>query len=289
MKKARLIINADDFGLTAGVNKGITETIRNGLVTSTTVMVNMPHAPKILELAREFPHIGVGVHINLTQGKPVSERDLVRSLLREDGEFLGEEDLMKRSFLRKLNLTEVYSEVVAQINRLREWGIQPTHIDSHQRNHLFPGIYPTVLKAALNCRVSKIRTHRRWFVCCNSNDRSGSFLQYHIKSPRKILTWIFSRYRRAFAVRKGFACPDWLISPLEGASLSFTEKFCKAVRALPDGISELVTHPAYNCEELAGYSTYTFQRQNEMDALESKQLKEEIQENGVEMINYGNL
>lgn len=140
MKK--LIVNADDFGLTHGVNKGTIEAFKKGIVRSTTLMVNAEAAKEAFELAKENPDLGVGIHLVLTANRPVLEN--LKHIVDEEGNFL------KQSVLRakQVDLTEVEMEFRAQIEKMISNGVQPTHIDSHHHVHKIDEIFQLVMKLA---------------------------------------------------------------------------------------------------------------------------------------------
>jgi len=123
-----LIVNADDFGLSKGVNYGIIDAHVNGIVTSTTLMVNMPAAKHASSLAKKYPSLGVGVHFNLTAGKPIHLN--VPSLVNDKGYFHSKKDV-----LNKANVIEIEKELRAQINEFFTLGLSPSHIDTHHNLH----------------------------------------------------------------------------------------------------------------------------------------------------------
>ena len=123
-----LIVNADDFGLSRGVNYGIIESHKNGIVTSTTLMVNMPAAKHALSLAKKFRSLAVGVHLNITAGKPIHPN--VPSLVNDKGYFHS-----KKEILNKANVLEIENEFRAQINGFYRLGLVPTHLDTHHNLH----------------------------------------------------------------------------------------------------------------------------------------------------------
>ncbi|MGE8205363.1 chitin disaccharide deacetylase [Heyndrickxia sp. NPDC080065] len=123
-----LIINADDFGLSRGVNYGIIESHKNGIVTSTTLMVNMPAAEHAVNLVKNCPSLGVGVHLNLTAGKPIHTN--VPSLINDRGYFHHNRDLLKKG-----NWMDLEKELRAQIEYFYTLGLEPTHIDTHHNIH----------------------------------------------------------------------------------------------------------------------------------------------------------
>ncbi|MFE8700244.1 chitin disaccharide deacetylase [Cytobacillus sp. FJAT-54145] len=147
----KLIINADDFGYSKGVNLGIIEAYKNGVVTSATMMTNMPGAAHAAALALENPDLGVGVHLVLDCGRPVS--DSVPSLINENGDFHKIDGLEKYA-----ELSDIEKEYTCQIEKFLSLGLVPTHLDSHHHLHGHKKIYPIVEKLAqkYNLPVRKV-------------------------------------------------------------------------------------------------------------------------------------
>lgn len=125
----QVIINADDFGLSPGVNQGIIQAYQAGGITSTSMMVNMPGFDHALSLARSLPDLGIGLHFNLTYGRPVSDPAIVPSLVNPDGAFHQGQCGLIRDF------TDITKELDAQWNVLAQASLSPTHLDSHQLLH----------------------------------------------------------------------------------------------------------------------------------------------------------
>src|SRR5438309_3622641 len=156
MKK--LIVTADDFGLTESVNQGIIEAHCRGIVTSTSLMANGGAFDDAVARAREAPGLGVGAHLNLTQGPPVTRATLVRSLVHRDGEMsIGPIALGKKIATGKVRLGEVELELRAQIEKILNAGIELTHFDGHKHIQLLPGVFDIVLKLAREYGTKGIR------------------------------------------------------------------------------------------------------------------------------------
>ncbi|MDF2661460.1 MAG: hypothetical protein K0Q94_4251 [Paenibacillus sp.] len=146
-----LIVNADDFGLSVRVNEGILEAHRNGIVTSTTLMANMPGFNHAVYMANRTSSLGVGLHLNLSSGKPLSPIESVPSLVGADGCFSD-----KRSGWRD---EDIERELDKQFNRLVSAGVMPTHLDSHHHIHLeVPAVYDIMVKLAIKKRIP-VRLH----------------------------------------------------------------------------------------------------------------------------------
>jgi len=153
-----LIVNADDLGWTEGVNRGILESFNHGIVTSTSLLANGAAFAGAVQAARSAPGLAVGVHLNLTDGPPLANREAVASLLNNAGEFASSpESLLLRRARRSLLLEDVESEWDAQIQKVRNAGISPTHLDGHKHVHMLPGLFEVALKLAKRHQIGAIR------------------------------------------------------------------------------------------------------------------------------------
>src|SRR5260221_8770657 len=144
-----LIVNADDLGWTAGVNRGIAEAHRNGIVTSTSLLANGCAFDDGVRTSSELPRLGVGVHLNLSDGKPVAPKKEVHSLLNEAGEFSGgPEHLLFRLTAKNLDVNDVEREWDAQIKKVQAAAIHATHLDVHNHLPILTGLFLTSLRPA---------------------------------------------------------------------------------------------------------------------------------------------
>ncbi|GGE75002.1 chitin disaccharide deacetylase [Priestia taiwanensis] len=139
----RLIINADDFGYSSGINYGIIDAHINGIVNSATMMMNMPGTTHAISLAKQYPTLGIGVHLVLDCEKPL--RTDVPSLVKEDGFFKHRNDIINNP---SINLEDVEKEWRTQIDACYAAGITPTHLDSHHHIHGAPNLMPVIEKLA---------------------------------------------------------------------------------------------------------------------------------------------
>jgi len=135
----KLIINADDFGLTPSVNKAIIDVYQAGNLTSTTLMVNMPGTNDAIIQSNNNPGLAIGLHFCITEGKPLSENPA--SLLQENGIFISRGELLKALLKGRINPKDILAEFKAQYERMLALGLTPTHTDSHQHTMMFPGVY----------------------------------------------------------------------------------------------------------------------------------------------------
>lgn len=156
-----VIVNADDFGLTQGVNESILACHLAGSVTSTSFMANMDAAEHAAILARGNPTLGVGLHFNLTLGRPLSPRASVPSLVGDAGDFLPRRDLLRRWALNRIDSQEIQVELLAQLARMRQLGLEPTHFDSHQHVHSIPQVFRSVAELA-SAEGKAVRVTWKW-------------------------------------------------------------------------------------------------------------------------------
>lgn len=147
----RIIINADDFGLTKKVSDAIIDVYKKGNLSSTTLMVNMSGTDYAIQQAKENPELGIGLHFNITEGKSMLGNS---SLTDNNGAFFGKIPLNKKVSLNKFNLIDVKNELIAQFEFLFKNGINISHIDSHQHIHMNPKIFPLVADFAKSKNVN---------------------------------------------------------------------------------------------------------------------------------------
>jgi predicted glycoside hydrolase/deacetylase ChbG (UPF0249 family) len=142
----KLIVNADDFGVSEAVNRGIVEAHELGIVTSTSLMATAPAFEHAVALARSCPRLAVGVHLTLTDQRPLTE---LPTLVTADGTFPPHTtQLLQRAVVKRLPLPEIRRELDAQIRRVRAAGIEISHLDGHQHVHVLPGVATVIAELA---------------------------------------------------------------------------------------------------------------------------------------------
>lgn len=288
----RLIINADDFGLTLGVNRAIVEAHEHGVVTSATLMANGQAFGDAVSLARARPRLGVGCHIVLVDGAPLLGQEEVRSLLDGGGSRSGGPHFREGvasfgalALLGRLAENEIEAEAAAQIRKLQAAGIPVTHVDSHKHTHLFPRVLRPLLRAAASCGVKAIR---------NPFERiQGSQLA---ASPSLWRRWIevgalrgLARQFREAVREAGIATPDGTLAIVATGSLD--EGLLRLmVEHLPDGTWELVCHPGYNDGDLQAVRTRLREsREQELRILTSAPTRDLLAANGIEVVSFREL
>ena len=285
-----LIVNADDFCWTEGVNRGIVEAFRNGIVTSTSLLANGAAFAGGLETKRSAPGLGVGVHLNLSDGAPVAERETVTSLLNDDGVFAGgPESLLLRRARRELLLTEVEREWDAQIEKVREAGIEPTHLDGHKHVHMLPGLFEIALRLAKRHAIGAIRvsleaSSLRAALSSGEKQRTGVVMKQGVQARGLKL---LARDAREQAARAGIATADYFCGIAQTGELTL-EGVMQFLKVLPEGTTELMCHPGYADAELQQTATrLQDSRQAELVILTDAGIRNLVASQGIRLIDYG--
>lgn len=270
--RRRLIINADDFGISRGVNVGIIEAAQSGVVTSTSMIVNLEAFFDGAARARECGELSVGLHLNLTTGRPLTAAP---SLTQPGtGEFYGLPLLLARASVGLVSGAEVARECRAQIDRLMEAGFWPTHLDSHRHVHAHPSLWSAVSSAAAARGIPNVRVP---FEPLWTNPRDWR------ASIKKAGLFVSGRFSRRNGRRTG-ANHFFGISLQGGAS--FGERLFALIPQLPPGTSELMTHPGHVDSALAGYDGYTWQREQELTVLQSAAFRDLLESCGIELARF---
>jgi chitin disaccharide deacetylase len=285
-----LIVNADDLGWTEGVNRGILEAFHHGILTSTSLLANGAAFAGGVEAARSAPGLGVGVHLNLSDGPPVAERETIPSLLNNDGEFAGgPESLLLRRVRRGLLLTEVESEWDAQIQKVRDAGIAPTHVDGHKHVHMLPGLFEIALKLAKRHDIGAIRvsleaSSLRAALSSGSKWHAGVIMKQGVQARGLKL---LARDAREQAERAGISTADYFCGIAQTGELT-REGVAQFVKSLPDGTTELMCHPGYADAALQKTQTrLQDSRQTELQILTDTGIRNLVASLGIRLIDYG--
>jgi predicted glycoside hydrolase/deacetylase ChbG (UPF0249 family) len=283
----RIILNADDFGLTTGVNATIQRLCKAGVLTSATLMANGEAFEDAVRIARTNPGLGVGCHIVLTDGVPVSPPELIPTLLHSDGKQLRPKlvDFVRDLLLGRINAADIEREALAQVRKLQLAGINITHLDTHKHTHLFPQVARPLLRVAEANVIRAIRNpfEPQWTRRLN-----------HGSTLRRAQMYLLDRLRRPFNAHpqiRGSAVltTDGSIGvsatgELDAASLA------QIMAAAPEGTWELVCHPGANDTDLDRIVTrLRAHREVERDALLAVVPEILSHPNPPQLINYSGL
>ena len=247
----RLIVNADDFGLTSGVNRAIGELHRSGVLTSTTLMSRAVATEEAIDVARATSTLDVGCHVVLDDGEPTLPPDKIPSLVdRQSGSFPSTlSPFLVRLFTGRLSAAEVEAETRAQIEFLQNKGVRLTHIDTHKHTHMFPQVLRPVLRAARACGIRAVRNpfEPRWAL------RATNGAPWMRLAEVSALRWLEPVCRRIIA-EEGFTTTDGTVA-VAGTGVLDAATVRSLLKAMPAGTWELVTHPGYNDADLARVNT----------------------------------
>ena len=270
----RLIVNADDLGLAPGVTEGILELAALGVVTSTSVLVNLPSSQAAWQSVGGSG-LDAGLHLNMVSGQPLSPPRLVPSLLNADGRFPLARVAMARLLRGQLSMAEVEREWRAQIELYLSTGLPLTHLDSHCQMHMYPRL------AGLTLRLAHI---------------------YGVPAVRRLASGFVLQLPGQPRARLTLNLPDRAVSPLISArGLYFTDRFTvltvlghrrpqAALRALltalPASVTELICHPGYADDELRGLDTLIAEREHEARLLASPFFRDLLAELNIGLTTY---
>jgi hopanoid biosynthesis associated protein HpnK len=287
----QLIVNADDFGLTEWVSEGTLDAHREGIVTSASLMANGSAFDAAVSISRGAPGLGIGVHLNLTTGVPVSVALKVPSLVDCNGRFHFSIGRLSQALVtRQVNLAHVECELRSQITKVFTAGISPTHLDGHKHMHLLPGISDIVIRLAQEFYIRSIRCPREVAPSLPTLQRIGTSRTAVIK--QYLVARIVSAFAGAFMERvakAGLLFPDHFYGLSQTGFLD-APGVRDIVGGLPEGVSELVCHPGYLDADLVNAGTRLLvQREVEIRALTAPIVKTLVADRGIQLISYWGL
>lgn len=240
-----LIINADDFGLNDVATEGIVQSFLAGSVTSTTLMVNAPATGQAVALAKRHPALGVGLHFNLTWGRPVSAPKDVPALLAPDGNFLSRPALAGRLLTGRVPKSQIDGELQAQYKRMRDLGLQPTHVDSHQHVHGFGAVFASV---ASLCAGAGLPMRVPWVT-----KGDGGGLRRRMR--RALLAGMLVRSTRRWQGKVRWNDGLGSVFDLGGNAGPLDDSHYRAIlRQADSGTFELMVHPVTDAAAMDGFT-----------------------------------
>jgi predicted glycoside hydrolase/deacetylase ChbG (UPF0249 family) len=273
----RLVVNADDLGLSELVNDGIEAAVLAGVVTSASLMVNTPGFDDAVRRAHALgSRLGVGLHFNLTTGASVAPAAEVPSLLDGAGRFLPLARLLRRALAGGVRADDVRREADAQFARLRAAGIAPTHADSHRHVHAFPAMRSALAAAAAAVGV---RAVRRPLEPLWARPAGAAGV---VKRALLAAAWAApARGPRPVPGTESFRGIALLGSP------RFKTDLLALLDALPAGRTELMVHPGRNDASVAAWDPYIEERAVELAALLSVQVRERLARGDLVLTRFG--
>lgn len=292
MTLKRLVVNADDFGMTPGVNRAVVEAHRNGVLTSTTLMVTGAAADEAMRLATEAKTLDVGCHVVLLEGTPILPAKEIPSLALTD--FNGKTTFRRRfaAFIKAaiaggLHGEDIYREAKAQINRLKDAGIDVLHLDTHKHAHVFPAVFRPLLRAAVDCGVRAVR---------NPFEPVGAMAWRDVMRRRDLWSrYLPVRMLQAFADEFVAECKNLgLATPQGTLGITLTgfadrDSFLELLNRVPEGTWELLCHPAYEDALWLQLGPRPGSGHQELELLLSKETAECVRDNGITLSSYADV
>lgn len=284
----QLIINADDFGFTSGVNRAIGEAHTRGIVTSSTLMAGGLAFSEAAQLAKNFPQLSIGCHVVLIDGKPVLEPEKLPSLT-QSGRFRdGLKSFALRAISGRLDSGEIAAEASAQIRKIQSAGVLVSHFDTHKHTHLFPKVLRPLLRAARECGVRAVRNPFGPRFPLRSTQlltRPNLWTRY---AEVKVLRRFAGQFCDAVE-REGFVAPNGTLGIEVTGTLDET-LFEAIAGSIPEGTWEFVCHPGYNDADLHAAKTRLREsRETELKVLTLPASRQILEEAGIELISYRDL
>lgn len=274
-------MNADDFGLAPGVNRAILELHAAEVLTSATLMAQAGATEEAVKMALAMPTLGIGCHVVLVDGTPVSDMSKIPSLVdRTTGNFhpsLGA--FLKRSFTARIRSADVEAEAFAQISLLQSFGLRLTHIDTHKHIHMFPAILRSVLRAAKAAGIHTVRNPFEPIWSLNATTNAPDLRRAELVLLRRFE----SKFRR-IVEEEGFLTTDGAVGVLATGTVNIATIHA-LLDAMPDGTFELVSHPGYRDTQLAKAKT----RLLESREIERNALMAIKDYRGLDLVSFANL
>jgi chitin disaccharide deacetylase len=283
-----LIVNADDLGWTEGVNRGIAEAHLHGIVTSASLLANGRAFESAVKLALTTPGLGIGVHLNLSDGPPAADPETITSVVNDRGELSGgPENLLLRLARRSMRLEEAESEWDAQIQKIRDTGIRPTHLDGHKHVQMLPGLFDIALGLAKRHGIPAIRISledSRLRTALSSGAQQGGVVIKQGFQARGLK--LLARDAREQAERWGIATADYFCGIAQTGALT-REGVLRLLEILPEGTTELMCHPGYVDAELENSPTRLKAcREAELAIFTDTQVRNLVASQGIRLIDY---
>jgi predicted glycoside hydrolase/deacetylase ChbG (UPF0249 family) len=280
--RKRLIVNADDYGRTPSVSRGILQAHTQGIVTSTTVMVNQPQIDAQLADALACPELGIGLHLVFTAWRPILPPGEIPSLVDRQGHFLDQHTVWAQA--ETLSLTQLRAELTAQLERFTELaGHPPDHLDCHHFVHLYPpffGLYADL--AAQHCLPLRVP-----FPPQADFQRALDSLPFLEGFPPDLVRGMIAT-NTALLSSRGLSHPDHFVGTFFGREALSVDHLLSLLRTLPEGTTELMCHPGFVDRALAT-SSYRTEREAELALLTHPMVRDQVEALDIELVTFGAL
>jgi predicted glycoside hydrolase/deacetylase ChbG (UPF0249 family) len=271
-----LIVNADDFGLTEGINRGIIDGFKDGIITSASLIPTMPAFEHAVKLAKENPDLDIGVHLSLTVGKPCSNSNRLSSICLQ-GEFM-------RSYLgvitnictNRVGTEDIKNEMSRQIRKVQGVGLRVSHIDSHQHIHMVPHIFGLLLELMKEHEIPFLRI---------PDELVSTRMLLTVKGWGLLILGLTAKVSRRKVARARVRTARRFLGLSCSEAMSLHD-LTQVLESLEPGISELMCHPGYNDDTLGSIYHKPSFREEELAALTHQQTLELVRQRDIRLTNY---
>ena len=276
----RLIVNADDLGMTKGINEGIGRAFQKGIVRSASLLASGEAFEDALRLCREHPGLDIGIHLCLTELRPVLPASQIGTLLDgRNGFFKTHCAFFLHYLVKGIDLTEARSELEAQVEKVTDTGITPTHLDSHGYIHLLPGILRIAVSIAERLGIKTIRYPAESVYPCGN---------HCARIPKWIILRLLCACMQADRRNRGYFRVQGFRGFLSRERLS-RQELERIFSTLPEGVCELVCHPGTVNNEVIGHHYWKYRRADELRGLGSFTPQGVRGRYGIEVVNFREL
>jgi len=272
----KLIVNADDLGLTKGINRGIIDGFKHGIITSASLIPTMPAFQHAVELAMENPDLDIGVHLSLTVGKPCSKNDRLSPIVEEEEFVQSYVHVIRSIYANQAHIEDIKDELSAQIRKVQETGLRVSHLDSHQHVHMVPSVFSLILALMQEHKVPFVRV---------PDELVGTKQLLTAKGWGLFVLGLIGKVSRRKVVRAKLCTTDCFrgLSCSEAMSL---HDLTHILRSPKPGINELMCHPGYNDGTLGQIYDRPSFREEELAALTDDKTLELVRQRGIRLTNY---
>ena len=288
MNHTQLIVNADDFGMSRKITDAVLVAHRYGFLTSTSLMVNMPSAEYALEQAARAPKLGIGIHLNICEGRPILPVSAVRSLVDSQGNFHRPPAMIRKLWRWQVVGKEIEAEFRAQISWMKQRGLHPTHADSHHHMHIYPSAVRPFVRAMKAEGVEYVRASRFTRAPETKRDRNRNSAESTI---RRMAAKAYRTILQA-ALLPGIESPDSRLSFPPGDNRDSSDvrnRWMRAFLHLKPGTYELACHPGLFDPDFSPADRIRGQREAELQCLTDRNLRAVLDRYEIRLISYGDL
>lgn len=283
-KELRLIVNADDFGMSDEVNEAVIRAHKEGVLTSASLMVTGAAFESAVDLARANPSLAVGIHLVTVAGRAVLSHREIPLLVDEEGNFSNDATAAGvKYFFSPQARRELRKEIAAQFERFQSTGLRLSHIDGHLHLHVHPVIFDAALRLGIKCGARRMRVPEEERHLALRFDRENAL-------QKTIHTFLFGglgRYMKRKLAAHGFMVPERVYGNLQSGRMS-EQYFLYALDNLKAATNEIYFHPAVYPAQQSPPADER-QRFREFQALTSDKVKARLGDLGIRLINYFDL